>query len=113
MTTVLLPAPRRRPGALMAPTLDQRPCVTHPPQWWDLGHDNNDLALRGCTDCRLPDRCMPTGEPPRGVIRAGNAYDDQGNRLAICTTCGHPRIRRSFGGPVTCRCPKKPTRRPA
>lgn len=81
----LRPQPGPRPGALVAPGLDPRPCVTNPPQWWDTGHKNNADAIDLCrTQCPLfgTGQCKPLrGET--GTIRDGIAYDDRGKPADI------------------------------
>jgi hypothetical protein len=84
----LQPLPARRPGALVAPHHDLRPCVTNPPQWWDTGNRRGNTALRLCGTCPWIDQCTPTnGDKPTGVIRAGVAYDDNGRPARLCKGC--------------------------
>mgnify|MGYP001574485219 CR=1 FL=1 len=66
-----------------------RLCVGRPCDWWDLGDDGNRLALAFCYVCPSRTRCSAGDPRPHGVIRAGVAYSDAGNPLAICA-CGYP-----------------------
>ncbi|MBM0277236.1 hypothetical protein [Micromonospora tarensis] len=95
-TTILplRPLTASRPGALVAPHHDPRPCVTNPVGWWDTGHKNNPVAINLCnTRCplKLRDECKPGKyEKPIGVVRAGVAYDDRGTALKQCPICQRP-----------------------
>lgn len=107
MTTTLLSTPRRdfewsrhrpvpalpgrRDGALMPAGLDLRPCVTHDPQWWDTGNENNADAIAHCRTCPWQEQCAPAnGRDAAGTIRNGIPYDDYGRPAPTCTTCGGP-----------------------
>lgn len=64
-------------------------CATRPADWWMVPDDGNRLALLICSVCPELARC-PQGDPhPHGVIRAGVAWGDHGERLPICA-CGRP-----------------------
>ncbi|MFE9955868.1 hypothetical protein [Micromonospora sp. NPDC005299] len=95
---------RPEPRGLVAPGLDPRPCVTNPPQMWDLGNDGNRQAMALCQTCPAMDD--DTCEITPGTIRRGIPWSDHLNEVKLCHRCGHPRIRQSNRGPITCKCPE-------
>lgn len=64
-------------------------CRTRPSDWWDLGDDGNRLAIALCSVCPVRSSCQTGDEEPHGVIRAGVAYRDTGERCQVCA-CGRP-----------------------
>jgi hypothetical protein len=64
-------------------------CRTRPPDWWDLGDDGNRLAIALCSVCPVRSSCSSGDEEPHGVVRAGVAYRDTGERAQVCL-CGRP-----------------------
>jgi hypothetical protein len=64
-------------------------CRTRPSDWWDLGDDSNRLAMLICSVCPVRSSCQTGDEEPHGVIRAGVAYRDTGERCQVCP-CGRP-----------------------
>lgn len=112
MTAALRPLPGVRPGALVAPQLDPRPCVSRPARWWDTGDEHNAIAIRLCRNvCPLRDACAPLGEgSPKDQIIAGLAYNHAGKQIAICRRCDRPRIRSTARGVSRCGCPTRSKR---
>jgi hypothetical protein len=64
-------------------------CRTLPADWWDVGDDGNRLALALCSACPVLDRCSAGRH--HGVIRAGVAWSERGERAEICE-CGYPAL---------------------
>lgn len=64
-------------------------CRTRPSDWWDLGDDGNRLAIALCSACPVRSSCQTGDEEPHGVVRAGVAYRDSGERCDVCP-CGRP-----------------------
>ncbi|MGK5737247.1 hypothetical protein [Micromonospora sp. URMC 103] len=109
MNTTTLARPGRRPGALVAPHHDPRPCVVNPPQWWDVGDDGNAAAMWLCRKrCPLADTCEPEGGSIRqGVPWGGGFYRKAPTALYVCPDCGHPRVRQGARGISVCKCPAR------
>jgi hypothetical protein len=61
-----------------------------PSDWWLSGDDGSRLALAICRRCPVRVGCLDGDPDPHGVIRAGEAFSDFGNRLGDCPTCGYP-----------------------
>jgi hypothetical protein len=77
-------------------------CRTRPSDWWDLGDDGNRLAVGLCSVCPVLAACAESAGAPHGVIRAGVAYRDTGERCEVCP-CGRPiPTRRDRGECFTC-----------
>lgn len=64
-------------------------CRTRPQEFWWTGDYGNRLALLLCGACPYRARCAGQNPEPYGVIVAGVAYGDRGERLAVCH-CGYP-----------------------
>ena len=64
-------------------------CRTRPSDWWETGNDGNRLAIALCSVCPVRSSCQTGDEEPHGVIRAGVAYRDTGERCDVCP-CGRP-----------------------
>lgn len=71
-----------------------RLCVGRPCDWWITGDDGNRLALMICSVCPAKPECEGEDPEPVGVIRAGVAWGEFGERRPLCP-CGYPVPRRA------------------
>lgn len=65
-----------------------RLCLNRPASWWDTGDPGNRKAIALCAVCPGNYRCADDDPEPRGVIRAGIAYNDRGKTVTVCPRCG-------------------------
>lgn len=90
-------------------------CRTRPADWWDLGDDGNRLAMLLCQRaCPVQRACEAADPNPCGVVRAGTAWHDTGDKAAICG-CGRPVVPARVASTMCWTCdpaqPIPPTRR--
>lgn len=96
MTLTALPGPA---GGLMPEHLGLRPCTYNPPQWWDQGHENNEVAKqlcrKGCPVMLF--RECESGPPVFGMVKAGVLYDDKGKVVPDPHRCDDLKCRKCQG----------------